>query len=406
MNSRQYLERILYRPAEVDAWLADKAFLLEKYHGELGWVLYSGWVRHGVGDSITTYHFDENGARRMIMHADKPCRINSYGDSMTQCAQVNDGETSQEVLASHLDEPVRNYGIGGYSVHQSYVRMRREEKRTPTEYILFGVFTDDHYRNLTGWRNIRSNYTFEKRQMGNVGGSPTLPYVKVNPATGEFAEYPNACPTPDSVYNLCDLDWVYETFKDDFRLRLMVALTNIKLGTPAESYEDIGELARAHGVQTAVDTPETLAQVVETLDTNAALYASMCIVEKVEEFAQANGKKVLYVLSVAAGDFERARREGARFDQPFVDFLQNKGLRYVDLREAHLADFAQFNVSLNDYLNRYFIGHCNPLGNVFVAFATKDKLVEMLDPKPVPYVSNGPESDRRIPYDPGLWAPL
>lgn len=64
----------------------------------------------------------ELGARKMQAYADRPCRINSYGDSFTSCEQVSDGETWQEVLARHLCEPVRNYGIGGYSVYQSYLR--------------------------------------------------------------------------------------------------------------------------------------------------------------------------------------------------------------------------------------------------------------------------------------------
>ena len=33
-------------------------------------------------------------------------------------------------------------------------------------------------------------------------------------------------------------------------------------------------------------------------------------------------------------------------------------------------------------LNRYFIGHYNPLGNHFCAFAIKDALVQLLDPRP------------------------
>ena len=41
--------------------------------------------------------------------------------------------------------------------------------------------------------------------------------------------------------------------------------------------------------------------------------------------------------------------------------------------------------SLDEYLSRYYVGHYNPLGNVFQAFAIKDALVEMLEPKPIPY---------------------
>ncbi len=58
---------------------------------------------------------------------------------------------------------------------------------------------------------------------------------------------------------------------------------------------------------------------------------------------------------------------------------------YVDLLEAHTADLARSNMDLEDYLLRYFIGHYNPPGNGFAAFATKDRLVEMLEPKPNPY---------------------
>jgi hypothetical protein len=47
-------------------------------------------------------------------------------------------------------------------------------------------------------------------------------------------------------------------------------------------------------------------------------------------------------------------------------------------------------MSIEDYLRRYYIGHYNPRGNYFQAFAIKDKLVEMLEPKPISYRSAGP----------------
>jgi len=64
-------------------------------------------------------------------YGDKPCRINTYGDSFTQCHQVSDHETWQKIPAAHLQEPIRNYGIGGWSVYQAYLRMLREESRNP-----------------------------------------------------------------------------------------------------------------------------------------------------------------------------------------------------------------------------------------------------------------------------------
>ena len=61
-------------------------------------------------------------------YAGRPCRINTYGDSFTQCHQVSDAETWQEYLAGHLGEPIRNFGMGGYGVYQAYRRMVREEQ--------------------------------------------------------------------------------------------------------------------------------------------------------------------------------------------------------------------------------------------------------------------------------------
>src|SRR5256885_2648577 len=67
-------------------------------------------------------------SRTSIMYADRPCRINTYGDSFTQCHQVSDHETWQEYLAAHLGEPIRNFGMGGYGFYQAY--RRRSEEHT------------------------------------------------------------------------------------------------------------------------------------------------------------------------------------------------------------------------------------------------------------------------------------
>ena len=300
----------------------------------------------------------------MIMYADRTCRVNTYGDSFTHCDQVSDGETWQEVLAAHLCEPVRNYGIGGYSVYQAYLRMLREEPRTPAKYIIFNIYDDDHYRNLPGWRNIRTRYTPQTRP-GIL--SPPLPHVRVNPATGAFEEHPNPCPTRESVYGLCDADRVFELFADDFVLKLEVARDNLRNNTHEKSYGTIRELARAHGIPRDVDSAQSLGQTVGVLDTGAALFASMRIVDKVEEYAASTGKKVLYVLSYSPGNVVHAIRTGERFDQSFVDYLRKKGLPFVDLLQAHIDDHAEFRIDANHYTQRYYVGHYNPRGNFFLA---------------------------------------
>ena len=379
MDIKSFLKDILYTKKEVDLWLAGKAFPFAKYHSEFGWLLNNDRYTDGLDGSECVYTYKGvDGERITLNYKDKPCRINTYGDSFTQCHQVSDAETWQEVLAAHLQEPVRNFGIGGWSVYQAYLRMLKEEKRTPAEYIIFNIYDDDHRRNLDSWRNIR-------RRKHPRFIEPTLPFVKVNLKTGEIKECANPCPTSESVYDLCDLDKTYKIFKDDFVAQIMIAHLNSKQINPNKTYQDISELATTHGINTAVEDNETLASVAEELHIKASLTSSMYIVEKAEQFAAQNNKKILWVLSFPAGSIAKYLNEGKRWDQPFVDFMKSKNLPMIDLMEAHVKEFENYKKSPKEYLAKYYIGHYNPMGNTFCAFTLKDKIVEMLNPKPLPY---------------------
>ena len=354
--ARDYLKGLLLTRDDVDAWLAGTAFPFSRYDAELGYLHIDRDFKEGIGGAICRYRYDRLDARRTIACADQPCRINTYGNSFTSCEQVSDGETWQEFLAAHLGEPVRNYGIGGYSVYQAYLRMLREQRRAPARYVIFNVFDDDHYRNLHGWQRIRFG-------VNRKATNPTIPYLVVNPQTGEFIERPNPCPTPESLYQLCDLDAVCRLFQHDFVLKSRLARDARRSQgqpVPASDYDD----AEFNG---------------------HALFATQRIIEKVAAFAAAHERHILYVLSYSPHSIQRYLEKGDRFDRPLVDFFEERRLPYVDLLKAHAADYERYHVAPAEYLAQYFIGHYNPLGNFFCAFAIKDKLVEMLDPKPPAY---------------------
>jgi hypothetical protein len=379
VDIKSFLKDKLYTKKEVDLWLAGKAFPFAKYHNEFGWLLNNDRSADGLDGSECVYTYaGVDGERISINYKNKPCRINTYGDSFTQCHQVSDGETWQEVLAAHLQEPVKNFGIGGWSVYQAYLRMLKEEKRTPAEYIIFNIYDDDHRRNLDSWRNIR-------RSKHPRFIEPTLPFVKVNLKTGSIQEFANPCPTPQSVYDLCDLDKTYKIFKNDFVAQIMIAHLNSKQKNPNQTYQDISELATTHGINTAIEDNETLENVADELHKKAGLTSSMRIVEKAEKFAKQNNKKILWVLSFPAGSVAKYLNEGKRWDQPFVDFMKSKNLPMIDLMEEHVKEFQNYKLSPKEYLAKYYIGHYNPTGNTFCAFSLKDKLIDMLDPKPLSY---------------------
>lgn len=184
-----------------------------------GYLLRTGMVKDGVDDSYSISTYRDFGERKMINYSQMPCRINTYGDSFTQCHQVNDGETWQEYLAAHFGEPVRNYGIGGFGVYQAYIRLQIYENDTLTSagHVILNIFDDDHYRSIDKWRWIRIG-GFRSEVRGNNPNyfhANPWDYVRINPNTGKFEEYKSICPVKESLYNLCDLSFIEEHFNND-----------------------------------------------------------------------------------------------------------------------------------------------------------------------------------------------
>ncbi len=378
---RDFLSGMLYTRQEVDDYFEARAFPFSRHSPEFGWLLRDAYFRDGINKSISVYHYEKpDGERIMSNYADRPCRINTYGNSFTQCHQVSDHETWQEVLAGHLQEPVKNFGIGGWSVYQAYLRMLKEEKRTPANYIIFNIYSDDHYRNLDAWRNIRVN-------KHEAFIEPPLPFIRVDLKNRSFSEHQNPTPRREDFYKLCNLDDAYQLFKDDFVTRIMIAHNKAEERNENLDDQDICALTQTHGIQTSLESNATMSGVVSTYHRECALFSTEKIIEKTERFAAENHKKILYVLSYPAGYIARAHEENHRWDQGIIDYIQSKNLPLVDLGRAHLDEFNQFSVNMKDYLERYFIGHYNPQGNLFCAHAIQAKLVELMDPKPVPYNS-------------------
>jgi len=335
------------------------------YHPEIGWTVCDGFRGGSVNDSKGFYQYDSDGARHVVNYPDRPCRIHTYGNSFTHCDQVSNGETWQEYLAAHLLEPVRNYGIGGHSVYQAYRRMRIVEEQHPAEYIILNVWDDDHFRNLDAWRSIR---------MGRQGRF-TLPYLRVNLDTNTCTEHENLCKTPEELYRLCDPDWVWETFKDDPILHATMA----RKGDQA-SASIMNNALGGDALKNAESDAEAY-----IVHTEAALFATRNVIEMAEKFANENNKKLMVLLSFGKRHVVEALEEKPLFDQTFVDWLKTKNIPNIDLRNAFKAEYANSKLSADEFMDPYYIGHHTPLGNFFFAWAIKDRLVEWLDPKPLPY---------------------
>ena len=343
------------------------------FDSDLGWVLCDSIRPRSVDGSKGFYSYETDGARKVVNLPDKPCRIHTYGNSFTHCDQVSDGETWQEYLAAHLQEPIRNYGVGGYGVYQAFRRMLKVEKENGAEYIILNIWDDDHFRNLDSWRSIRFGH--------RTPCGYTLPHLQVNVQQNRCRQIENMCRKPEDVYKLCDEDFVWKMFKDDPVLQLVLA---------ARSDEDLSQklvkpVADSFGAADREDTDTKAAQRIRKIHTEAALYATKNVVTWTEQFVKKTGKKLMVILSFGQGNIARALRGTPRFDQSFVDWLKDKPYPVIDMRDFFRADYKRFKVDVNTYLKRYYIGHHNPAGNFFTAWALKNQVVDWLDPTPEPY---------------------
>jgi hypothetical protein len=382
---RDFLSQATCRREEVEVFLDPRKPNWAKFDPEFGYTLRDNILKDGMDGSREMMSFLPTGERTIVNYAQRPCRINTYGNSFTQCAQVSDGETWQEYLAAHLGEPIRNFGIGGYGVYQAYRRMLREEHGPrAAEYLILNIWgPDDHFRSMDAWRWFRMFKWFRTAYPGHLFMFHANPwvYARLDPHTGGLVEMENAFNTPESLYKLTDAEFVYKHFKDDLVVKLLIAERN---GALADR-DALEALAKLVNVKADFSSPQAAAATAGAVHLQYALRTGMHIVEKAQAFAHAKNRKLLVLLSYDSGTVTHACQGQPRPDQVLVDFLKEKDVPFVDTLAGHIQDFQAFRLSAQEYVKRYYIGHYNPRGNHFFAFAVKDALVKWLNPAPLAY---------------------
>jgi hypothetical protein len=364
----------------IDRWLHGPSWA--RFDPELGYVLWNYMPLDGIDGSATISTIQANGARTSFMYAGRKCRINTYGDSFTQCHQVSDGETWQEYLAGHLGEPIRNFGMGGFGVYQAYLRMLREEGTDHgAEYVIFYVWGDDHIRSL-----LRCRHAIIDRFWDDQGGSMFhgnfWSNLEMDLETGRMVEKKNLLPTAESLYSMTDPQFMVDHLKDDLALQLFA----FKLGYTRDlDRELIGKLAASLGYSWDWKREsDSVRQATELLDAYS-LGATKLILKRAREFTNQHGKKLLVCLFDPYRAMSEMHKNGTRYDQAVMEYLANEKFNYFDMNEVHLRDFRRYNLKFDEYMKVYFIGHYNPRGNHFFAYSIKDTVRQWLDPPPIPY---------------------
>ena len=384
ISFEEYIRETVPTRKEIDVFLNEMSWA--QFDRDIGYILGNYMPHDGMDGSSTISTVQSNGARTSFMYKDRPCRINTYGDSFTQCHQVSDGETWQEYLAGHLGEPVRNFGMGGLGVYQAYRRMIREERTEQgAKYIILYIWGDDHIRSLLrcrymlikGW-NQQTNRT---EGIGRMFHGNFWSNVEIDLMTGMLEEKGNLLPTPESLYKMTDPDWMYEALRDDLALQMYLYKNNQISDIAVQQLKTLSKHLKCPVDFDGDSLRPSIARLLEKYSFEATKY----ILIKAKEFVSTNDKKLMVIVFDPYGVTRPLLQEANRYDQEIVDFLNGNDIDYIDMNLVHVDDFKSFDLSINDYFKRYFIGHYNPAGNHFFAYSIKDRIVGWLDPEPITY---------------------
>ncbi|MGL4511812.1 MAG: hypothetical protein ACRCT8_01865 [Lacipirellulaceae bacterium] len=382
----------------IDRFLDPRARIWARYHTVYGYLLRDSFLRDGIDGARSLARYEATGQRKQVNFADAPCRINTYGDSFTQGHQVSDGETWQEVLAAHFCEPIRNFGIGGFGVYQACRRMREVESGPlGAPYVVLNLWGDDQHRSIYAWRWLSFPDDALAEKYNVMFHSNPWDHVRLSDDGRSLVEHRSACPTPESLYKLCDADWVVERFGDDEVTHALVAFHTGRVADEAP----IARLADACGTTPKLSGAEAEVRVaVWNLLNDYALRAGALVIDGARDFVASKGKKLYVLLSHPRGSVWRHCEGKSAVEAGDLDWhpawfqerLRESGLPVLDTVAAHVADFASFRCSAQEYVERYFIGHYSPVGNNFFAYAVKDSLRDWLDPLPPAYADAGAET--------------
>ena len=369
---------------DIDVFLNDISWA--QFDPDVGYILSNYMPHDGMDGSSTISTVQPNGARTSFMYTNKPCRINTYGNSFTQCHQVSDGETWQEYLAAHLGEPIRNFGMGGFGVYQAYRRMLREEKTNySAKYIILYIWGDDHIRSLLKSRYILTRQwnqqTNRAEGPGKMFHGNFWSHIEIDLQTGKLLEMDSLLPTPQSLYKMTDPDWMYENLRDDLALQMYLYKNGQIKDIPIQPLKTLSKHLKCPADLSPQNLRSSVAQLLDKYSFEATKY----ILNKAREFTFANNKKLMVIIFNPSLTRDLLNKAPTRYDQEIVDFLNENNFNYIDMNLLHVEDFKSFNLTVDDYFNRYFIGHYSPVGNHFFAYSIKDRIIKWLDPKPITY---------------------
>lgn len=135
-------------PGQIQAWVDGSGV----YRADplVGWRRTSGHSSTAPeGWTLTT---DERGARH-IPGQSGPIWLATFGDSFTECAEVDDDQTWQAALVDNLGGTILNFGVSGHGPDQAVIDLEdRLQRGLRPQVVILAMIEENLKRNLTAFR--------------------------------------------------------------------------------------------------------------------------------------------------------------------------------------------------------------------------------------------------------------
>ena len=317
------------------------------YDPTLGWdnvPLTEYHAQNTVGQEYSVSH-DADGAR-MDNLPTKPVLINTYGDSMTLCDEVDDDETWQYFLEAAIGYEVKNFGVGAYGTDQAVLKFEKHLAQGVSAPItILGILDENINRVVTAFRPF-----YEEHSGVKLGFKPSF-HADAN---GRIEMIPNPYPARDSslqelralAHRIAGEDyWLRTSGKIDIHFPYTFQAVRATAAIANRKYRDW------------TDAPEYIDEVNlwPTAEGSAVMHY---FVDKFVKLAtEAYSVPIVLFLPRA----EALRRDEKRYER-FADEIKKRhaNLYVIDLMD-HEFDRARFNV------RRYEGAHATAYGNEVIA---------------------------------------
>ena len=283
--ARLFLKHIQPTRGQIDRFIAGnpsgdptRSRQHRQYEPALGWIHPPRYCDHGVDGTRVFYHYQSNGARRSSYPEDVPCRLQAHGPSFTHGAQVNDFETWPEQLAARLGEPIANFGIGSYSVLQTFLRLKKTLAAHPATHVIFNVSLEGHNRNIEPITSLRG-------AKPNVSARPSY---HVDEKAG-LVDTLRPCLTKEELYRLLDLDFMLEQFGDEIMLKYILSVAR-------ETGNDLSRLSNTVHLQRRSNPSDETRFYMRIIRENG-IKATMLVLNQVEAYAKENDIRLFLLLT-------------------------------------------------------------------------------------------------------------